>query len=207
MSSRRQEFDAVLLRADNYIQKQMHKLEQKRARQDATAGRGYGQIPSSREQRYGGPVPPPCDRREAQGPLASSAWTQEFDPQSRRWYYIEQATGRSQREPPSFSQQPPRQMLSHSQRAETLGDEQLARRLQEEEDSCARRLDRPNSQLLDPTNRSEYLDVGRVHARKSGISVSPHASPHGRLPPGTHLDMRTGQIVTNMYPPNYPANT
>ena len=204
MSSRRRDFDAALERADRYIQKQIYKLEQKKARQDAAMGRGYGQISSGREQAYRSPAPPIHSRPPPQGPVAPAGWRQDIDPQSQRCYYVEQATGCSQWDPPGFSQGPCTQPFSRSQRADTISDEQLAKRLQEEEDARARQRSRAYSQPPGPSSSSQFLGVKRPDAQRQVASVSPHPSPHGRLPPGSHLDLRTGQIVTNMYPRSTP---
>ncbi|OAL57232.1 hypothetical protein IQ07DRAFT_617594 [Pyrenochaeta sp. DS3sAY3a] len=201
MSSYRRDLDAVLLRADNYITKQMHKYEQKRRRSDQYTPMTEVQPPPQHHQNQASPAPPNFARPPPQVPTPQG-WTQEFDPQSQRWYYVEQATGRAQWNPPSFSEN---QRRTSVQRAYTMGDEQLARRLQEEEDARARRRNRTFSQPPAPSpNGRQSLTVDRPS--RASTSVSPHPSQHGRLPPGAHLDMRTGQVVTDMFPPDQRPN-
>lgn len=198
MTSRRRDLDSVIVRADNFITKQMQKFEQKRGRSDQYAPMSDGPPPYP---SYGSPAPQNYGRPQPQGPMAPSGWAQEFDLQSQRWYYIEQATGRAQWEPPAGSQDPRTQRLNHSHRASTMMDEHSMQRRRDEDDSRARRRNRAISQPQEPDRNGQFLGVGRPDAR-NGASVSPHPSPHGRLPPGAHLDMRTGQVVTDMFPPD-----
>jgi hypothetical protein len=187
--------NAYLQRADDFILQQIYRFEQKKQ------GRDYREMPNSpqhsrqqptRAQTYTAALP--------NGASLPQGWLQQYDPQSQRWYYVDQSTGRSQWEPPvpsrgccgprSSSHQP-----SHS------GDEQIARRLQDEEDARARTFGRSSSHMSRP--QSGHLSVPQ---QQRPVTSSPHPSPHGRLPPGAHLDIKTGQIVTNMFPPDHPMN-
>lgn len=200
MSSRRRDLDAVIVRADNFITKQMQKFEQKRGRSDQYAPMSDGPPPPY--QSYGNTIPQNFGRPQPQGPPAPWGWRQEFDPQSQRWYYVEQATGRAHWSLPSALQDPRTQRLNHSHRASTMGDEHTTQRFLHEDDSRARRRSRAISQPQEPNHGGQFLSVDRPDARRNGASVSPHPSPHGRLPPGAHLDMKTGQVVTDMFPPD-----
>jgi hypothetical protein len=177
--------NAYLQRADDFIQQQIYKYEQKKQ------GRDYHEMQTPNRQSQPPSRAQTFNNLPAQGPPAPNGWTQEFDTQSQRWYYIERSTGRSQWEPPSFSQNKRghQHIFSEHQRpAPNMSrDEEMARKLHEQERSRGRsssHVSRPNSGHL-------------------GMSASnlPHLSPQGRLPPGAHLDMRTGQVVTNMFPP------
>lgn len=53
------------------------------------------------QSQYGAPQPGPQG-----GPQLPPGWTAQWDQNSQRWYYLEQATGRTQWEPPaSYGQQ------------------------------------------------------------------------------------------------------
>lgn len=54
----------------------------------------YGQQPYGHQQGYGAPPLPP-------------GWISQWDPNSQRYYYLEQATGRTQWDPPHQSFPPP----------------------------------------------------------------------------------------------------
>lgn len=181
--------NAYLQRADDFIQQQIYKFEQKKN------GREYHEMQTPNRQP---PRAQTFNNMPPHGPPAPNGWSQEFDPQSRRWYYLERSTRRSQWEPPSFFQSKRgghRHTFSEHQRppSDTSRDEDLARRLQEEED---RGRDRSSSHVARP--HSGNLGVPQ---QQRPMTTSPHPSPHGRLLPGAHLDMRTGQVVTNMFPP------
>lgn len=66
----------------------------------------YGSGPPGQQQQYGGPpsqsygAPPPS------GPNLPPGWLQQWDQNSQRHYYLEQATGRTQWDPPAFSSPP-----------------------------------------------------------------------------------------------------
>lgn len=194
--------DAALRRADQFITEQMHKFEQqKKGRQSPPrAYSGYGQIPDPGNQQHHhqhhrapsfGPPPPHQQQHFGGGgpPPPPEGWRQEFDRQTQRWYYINLSTGRSQWEPPSYGQPP---------RADTFAGERSGRF------SDDHRRSRASSQPQRPLSSSsggQYLGVHRDEGRRQGASVSPHPSEHGRLPPGAHLDMSTGQVVHSMFPP------
>ncbi|KAH5647021.1 hypothetical protein HBI51_104550 [Parastagonospora nodorum] len=192
--------NAYLQRADDFIQQQIYKFEQKRQ------GRDYAEMHSSpKHNQQRPPRAQTFNNAPQQGPPAPRGWSQEYDPQSQRWYYIERSTGRAQWDPPSFSQnrRRHRHTLSEHQQsyADTSRDEEMARRMQDEE-ARARSRHRASSHMSRPNSGS--LDIPQQHQRL--LSTSPHPGPNGRLPPGTHLDMRTGQVVTNMFPPDHPMN-
>lgn len=190
----------ALQRADLYIQKQMHKFEQqKRGRTSPPrAYAGYGQISPQRHpfgrqqsQECGHPVLPPHPPQRhppSQGPIPPPGWRQEFDTRSQRWYYIDLSTGRSQWDaPPSHPRAP---IL----RAQTLGINQSSIE--------SRNRHRATSQPQRPissTSGGHYLGVNQS-VRGMG-SASPNSFGASRLPPGAHLDTRTGLVTTNMFPP------
>ncbi|CZT16324.1 uncharacterized protein RCC_02166 [Ramularia collo-cygni] len=73
---------------------------------DQHAQAPYGQQPqygdhSQSQQQYGAP-PPSHANPPAQPPLPPG-WITQFDQNSQRWYFVEQATGRTQWDPPAFS--------------------------------------------------------------------------------------------------------
>jgi hypothetical protein len=191
--------NAYLQRADDFIQQQIYKYEQKRQ------GRDYREMHNQSHRKQQRPSRAQTfNNAPPQGPLAPKGWAQEYDHHSQRWYYVERCTGRSQWEPPSFSQNPRghRNIFSdHNQpEANTSRDEDIARMMHEEEEARARSRGRASSHMSRP--QSGYLSV----PQQRPLSMSPHPSPHGRLPPGAHLDMKTGQVVTNMFPPDHPMN-
>jgi hypothetical protein len=187
--------DAALRRADQFITEQMHKFEQQRKGRPSPprAYSGYGHIldPSSGTPLSHPPpsyqISAPAPSTPSQGPLPQQGWRQEFDCQTQRWYYINLSTGRSQWDPPSFGQ---------PSRAQTYNDERSSR--------DDRQRSRASSQPQRPSSGGQYLGVNR-DARRQNASASPHPSTHGRLPPGAHLDMSTGQVVTSMFPPGQTA--
>jgi hypothetical protein len=140
-----------------------------------------------------------------QGPPAPRGWSQEYDPRFQRWYYIERSTGRSQWDPPSFFQnrRGHRHTFSDNQRPrhDTSRDEDMARRVQEEEEARVRNRHRSSSHISH--SQSGHLGVPQ---QQRPLSMSPHPSPQGRLPLGAYLDMKTGRVVTNMFPPDHPMN-
>ncbi|KAL5116645.1 hypothetical protein ACEQ8H_005394 [Pleosporales sp. CAS-2024a] len=112
--------NAYLQRADDFIQQQIYKYEQK------LQGRRHYHYTAISDRMM---MMPP-----RQGPPAPKGWSQEFDPQCRRWYYLEQRTGRAQWDPPSFfhtrrPSAPPRAPPPNTSR-----DPDMARCLQEEEE-------------------------------------------------------------------------
>jgi hypothetical protein len=193
--------NTYLQRADDFIQQQIYKFEQKKQ------GRDYAEMQNSPQR----PQPPPRAQTfgnlPPQGSPAPNGWSQQFDPQSQRWYYIEQSTRRSQWDPPALRQnrRGHRHTFSVSEQQrpqqDTRRDAELARRLQEEEEARAQASGGSSTQMLRPT--SSQLGVPRP---QRPLSSSAHPSSHGWLPPGTHLDMRTGQVVTSMFPPGHSGN-
>jgi hypothetical protein len=65
-------------------------------------GQGYPQQGYSQQQPYG-QGPPPVGPPAPMGapPPMPPGWTQQWDQNSQRWYYVEQATGRTQWDPPA----------------------------------------------------------------------------------------------------------
>ncbi|KAH8711801.1 hypothetical protein GQ44DRAFT_551326, partial [Phaeosphaeriaceae sp. PMI808] len=182
--------NTYLQRADDFIQQQIYKFEQRKH------GRDYTEMQNSPKSTQRFPsrahtfnnLPP-------QGPPAPRGWSQEFDPQSNRWYYLDRATGHSQWETPSMLRS--RRGLSHTfsdqqPQTDTSRDTTMARGMQEEEKM--RNRGRASLQYTRPHH--EHLGAPSQHRH----SISLQSSPHGRLPPGAHLDMKTGQFVTNMFP-------
>jgi hypothetical protein len=190
--------NAYLQRADEFIQQQIYKYEQKRQ------GRDYEEMQRSQRRQQRAPRAQTFNNTPPQSPPAPQGWSQQFDHQSQRWYYIEQATGRSQWEPPSISQSPRghRHTLSDHCRPDIhmSRDEEMARRMQEEEEARARSHGRVSSPMAQP--QVGYLGV----PQQRPVSLSPHPSPQGRLPPGAYFDTKTGRVVTNMFPPAHPIN-
>lgn len=176
--SRQLDFNAALMRADNFIMEQMSKFEHKRRRPSS-----YAPMSNNAPQPpYGNPPyqhqPPP-----PRGPPAPQGWVTEFDQRNQRWFYVDTSTGRGQWEHPSQQQRP--------QRAQT--DHQMAQRLQREEEERARGRHRVNSQPPPPNFQHQHNGhlAPRPNHGRQGSSASPHPSPSGRLPPGAHLDMKT----------------
>jgi hypothetical protein len=191
--------NAYLQRADDFIQQQIYKYEQKRQGRDYREMHNQShqkQQRTSRAQTFNNTPP--------QGPLAPKGWAQEYDHQSQRWYYIEHSTGRSQWEPPPFSQNQRGHRHTfgdHSQlEVNTSRDEEIARMMHAEEEARAR----SRAPATWNTSRLQPGHLGVPQQRP--LSMSPNSSPHGRLPPGAHFDMKTGQVVTNMFPPDHPMN-
>ncbi|KAF9697787.1 hypothetical protein EKO04_004213 [Ascochyta lentis] len=127
------------------------------------------------------PQHPPPKQNYGQPPYSPPAgWSQHWDHGSQRYYYIEQATGRSQWEPPTNQfHQPPRPTASHQQR---YSGEQMRGR-----NSGGR-------------NR-HYL---RPHSNSNASHMSRNGRPLPRamsIPPGYSLDTKTGQLVSTMLPP------
>jgi hypothetical protein len=181
--------NTYLQRADDFILQQMHRFEQKKQ------GRDYREMQNSPHHDHQRTTRARTfNSMSPTSPSVPRGWLQEYDPQSQRWYYIDRSTGRSQWEPPSSS------MSDYKQPRDRDGD--IARRLQGVEDARARNCGRASSHMQQP--RSGHLSTPQ---QQRPLSTSPHPSPHGRLPPGAHLDMRTGQVVTNMFPPDHPMNS
>lgn len=193
----RMAFDAYLQRADDYILKQIHKFEQqKRGNKSPPRAHGYHQMPRYQTQEQGwmssqgglpGSPAPPANQYPTPppppppGPMFSEEWAQEYDHQSQRWYYVHKATGRAQWDPPS-SGPPHRAATFQPDNTATPHPPFASHR------AATFQPDNPNSsgQFLDP--------------RQNGSNPSHSPGLHTQLPPGTHLDMKTGKIVSSMFP-------
>lgn len=149
---------------------------------DQSDGMAYGK--SYPQYHNSAPIPPqhPPPQQNYGLPLYSppAGWCQHWHHDSQRYYYIEQATGRSQWEPPAhhFHRQPT-PVSSHQQ---PYSSEQL-RGSNSEEDNIQRL--RPSSN----SNASKLPKTGGPLPRAMSI------------PPGYSLDMKTGQLVSTMLPP------
>lgn len=212
----RMAFEAYIQRADDYITKQIHKFEQqKRGNRSPPRANGYhqmahyqqhGQAPSQggypgSPAPFGGQHPP-----RPPSPTLPQGWIQDYDPQSQRWYYVERATGRSQWNPPyapprattfqpdGLSPNPPHAPL----RASTFQPDGPSPNPHQQ----FNRGDSPHWHTRSdsqppppaPNEGGQFLDP-----RQNGNNGS---SPglHTQLPPGAHLDMKTGKVVTSMFP-------
>lgn len=202
--------ETALQRVDRYIQKQIHKFEQqKRGRTSPPrAYAGYGQLPRQHEEYAHPPShqhgtflatsPPPP--RIPMTPMAPPGWKQEFDTLNQRWYYVNLSTGRSQWDPPSpnYTQAPlppsapPPPLPRHYQpfSPDPPGHSEHGR--------SADQRGRAASQPHRPISTS-----GARLGQPNWTSTSGNSLPSSRhsLPPGAHLDMNTGQMVTTMFPP------
>lgn len=150
---------------------------------DQNDGMAYGQ--SYPQYHNSAPIPPqhpPPQQRYGQPPYSPPAgWTQHWDHNSQRYYYIEQATGRSQWEPP-VNQYHYQKRPTSSPQQQRYPAEQM----------------RGNSSL---EHGREYL---RPHSTSNAPQVSRTGSPLPRamsIPPGYSLDTKTGQLVNTMLPP------
>lgn len=189
--------NAYLQRADDFIQQQIYKYEQK------LQGRDYAQMNGSHPQYHNGQRAQTFNSIPAQGPPAPKGWSQEFDHQSQRWYYREHATGRSQWAPPSMLQH----RRGHSQtfsehhrpHAYQNRDQEMAQRLQAEEYGRGR----SSTQSSRPGSGGQ---LGVPPPQQRPTSTSPHPSVTGQLPPGSYYDTKTGRVVSNMFPPDHPMN-
>lgn len=123
---------------------------------------------------------PPPPQNYGQPPYSPpGGWSQHWDNNTRRYYYIEQATGRSQWEPPvQQAHQPPRPTSSH----------------------------RPYS--VEQSRGNNYGEHNPQHLRPHSNSNPPQMSRNGSplpramsIPPGYSLDTKTGQLVSTMLPP------
>ena len=132
------------------------------------------------------PIPPqhpPPPQNYGQPPYSPpNGWSQHWDHGSQRYYYIEQATGRSQWEPPAHqSHPPPWPASSHQQR---YSGEQMRGHGSGE-------YNRPH---LNPHSDS--------NASQSQLSRNGSPMPRAMsIPPGYSLDTKTGQLVSTMLPP------
>jgi hypothetical protein len=191
-------FDAYLQRADDYITKQIQKFEQqKRGNRSPPRANGYHQMPQYQSQRhnrmssqggYPGSPAPPAES------MLPAGWSQEYDPRSQRWYYVDRATGRSQWNPPSCA--PPHRAATFQPDARMPSPYDPYTRADE-----AHLRARSNSQPQRPGSSGgggQSLDP-RQNANNNAGSASP-AGFSSQLPPGTHFDMKTGKVVSSMFP-------
>lgn len=188
----------MLMRADNFIQEQMYKFDQKRRKPDSYSPMGngppqqpYGNYASPPPQNFSHPPPQGSHQGPPQGPPAPQGWVQEFDQRNGRWYYVERATGRAQWEPPQAQQ-------FSQNRAGTFPAQQY-----HQQDHHGR--NRTHSQPPPPQHHGQNLSPGGPGPNRPTQSISPHPAPAGRLPPGASYDMKTGQVVTSMFPPGQSA--
>ncbi|EDU45139.1 WW/Rsp5/WWP [Pyrenophora tritici-repentis] len=193
-------FDAYIQRADDYITKQIHKYEQqKRGRRSPPRANGYQQMPPQgphhRQQSSQGGYPgspAPQGGQYAQPPatpMVPHGWSQEFDPRSQKWYYVDRSTGRSQWNPPSHA--PPR--ASTFQPDATMpSPHHLYTR---EDENRARSNSHPQRPTSSPGEHGQHLNPPQHGGHGSG-----RLSPSMQLPPGSHLDLSTGRVVSGMFP-------
>lgn len=181
--------NAYLQRADDFIQQQIYKCEQK------LNGRDYAQMNGSQPQYHQGQRAQTFNTMPAQGPPAPKGWSQEFDQHSQRWFYLEHATGRSQWQPPS--------MFEHRRgHSSTFSEQHRPQGYRSSQDDFAR--GRSSTQSSRPQSGGGHLNPPQQQQRPN--STSPHPSVTGQLPPGSYYDTKTGQVVSNMFPPDHPMN-
>jgi len=132
------------------------------------------------------PIPPqhlPPPQNYGQPPYSPpSDWSRYWDQGSSHYYYIEQATGRSQWEPPANQyHQPLRPTSSHQQR---YSGEQM----------------RGNGS--GEYNRQHLRPYSNPNAPQPQLSRNGSPLPRAMsIPPGYSLDTKTGQLVSTMLPP------
>ena len=186
-------FTTYIQQADDFITKQIHKFEQqKRGNRSPPRANGYNQMenyPSRPSQdSYGRPLSHGSQhygtKRPPAGPMAPPGWNQEYDARSQRWYFVERSTGRSQWNPPSYA--PPRSATFQP--------------MPSPHENRSRQRDRAISQLQRPGSSTS----GGWHAGNGSMGIrrtdSPGQGLHTQLPPGSHLDMKTGKVVSSMFP-------
>ena len=167
--------------AIGHVENALYMMKGKRDN-DQSAGIAYGQ--NYHEYHNSAPIPPehpPPPQNYGQPPYSPpNGWSQHWDHGSQRYYYIEQATGRSQWEPPAYHfHQPPRPTSSHQQ-------QYTGKQMQ------SNGFEGYNEQHLRP------------HSNSNASQMSRNGSPLSRamsIPPGYSLDMKTGQLVNTMLPP------
>jgi hypothetical protein len=187
--------DSYIQRADDFILQKIHKLEQRRHEGE------YNDL-SRTQPRYQQSLQRAWSSNDLslRDPPARDEYKREFDQGSQRWYYLDPATGRAQWSAPSNSDC--YQDQGAGPRGRDVRDDRYATRLQEL--GVTRNRSREGNVSRSPRPGSKELEIPHLQPRPK--SVSPHPSPLGRLPPGAFLDMRTGRLVTNMYPPDHPMN-
>jgi hypothetical protein len=205
-------FNAYVQQADDFITKQIHKFEQqKRGNRSPPRALGYTPMPVP-EMSYGPPPPhggypgqgypgqgyhsPAPSQYGAhpppQGPDAPQGWAQEWDPQNQRWYYIERATGRSQWEPPAY---PPRAQTFQDRSVPYNNDQQWR----------ARSGSQPQRPI---SSNGRPMSSGSQWSNSNGGNASPHPNlQQQKLPPGSYYDMKTGKVVSSMFPEGHTAQS
>jgi hypothetical protein len=153
-----------------------------RRHEDQNDGMAYGN--SYPQYCNSAPIPPqhPLPQQNYGQPPYSPppGWSQHWDHRSQRYYYVEQATGRSQWEPAANQySQSPRPTSSHQQRY--------------------------SGEHMRGNKSGEYARQNlRPHSNSSALQMSRNGSSSPRamsIPPGYSLDMKTGQLVNTMLPP------
>ncbi|CAN9148766.1 unnamed protein product [Alternaria alternata] len=194
-------FETYIQRADDYITKQIHKFEQQKRGGNRSPPRAKGYHQMSGYQHQGRPpsqggYPGSPAAQGGPPPPAPQGWAQEYDARSQRWYYVDRATGRSQWEPPSFA--PPRAATFQPEVRMPSPYQQFSR----EDEQSQRWRERSSSQPQRPgsgvSGHGQFLDP-RQNGGSGGGSASP-AGLHTQIPPGSYLDMKTGKIVSSMFP-------
>jgi hypothetical protein len=204
--------NAYLQRADDFIIQQIQRLEQKKR------GKEYYEMKRANSRRQRQQQNPtranPCDQPMSPITQLPRGWTQALDRNTQRWYYINQTSGQAQWSPPSASPSPTTSLrspsLRHTMTGGRPGDGRPPLRLDEdvERASWQRKGEGPHTRgRAGAASRQEAGDLGVACPSRPTSSTSSHSIAAGRLPPGKFLDMKTGQVVDNMYPPDHPINT
>jgi hypothetical protein len=186
------------------VTKHIHKFEQqKRGNRSPPRANGYNQmstypsrhsedIPPSQgypgspaHQLHGHQSPPPPGR------LASEGWTQEYDVRSQRWYYVERSTGRAQWHPPNYAS--PRVATFQSDVRMPNSHDEWTRR-----ERVTNEPQRPGSSAGGGWNGGR--GGGSTDGTRIGRTYNPGQGLHTQLPPGAHLDLKTGKMVSSMFP-------
>ncbi|KAJ4984939.1 WW domain-containing protein [Stagonosporopsis vannaccii] len=169
--------------AIGHVENALYMMKGKRD-DDQGAGMAYGNhYPQYHNSAPIPPQHPPPPQNYGQPPYSPpSGWSQHWDQGSQRYYYIEQATGRSQWEPPVQQYHQPPRPTSSSHQQRSSGD-----------------YTRGNGS--GEYKRQQHL---RPHSNSNASQMSRNGSPLPRamsIPPGYSLDMKTGQLVNTMLPP------
>lgn len=187
--------------ADDYITKQIHKFQQqKRGNSSPPRANGYQLMAANRRPQQGQPLPqsgyPGSPVPKGGPPPAPQGWTQEYDARSQRWYYIERSTGRTQWELPSYVL--PRAATLQSDVRMPSPYQPFTREDEQSQRWRGRSNPQPQRPGLGVNEHGQFLDP-RQNGGTGGGSASP-AGLHTRLPPGSHLDMKTEKVVSSMFP-------
>jgi hypothetical protein len=188
-------FITYIQQADDFITKQIHNLEQqKRGNGSPPRAYGYCQMPqypsrpsqdsSTRPPSQGYPGTPAPHEAPLINRMAPQGSTQGYDARSQRWNYVERSTGRSQWSLPSYA--PPRAATFQSDV-----------RMPSPHEDWTRRRERAASQPQRPGSGGCDSAQGGGSVRRTN---SPSQGLHTQLPPGVHLDMKTGKFVSSMFP-------